>query len=974
MSPIVLTTASELYALMQSTNAGDMENSYTLGNDIDMTSYLSESIGKLSTPFIGNFNGNGHTITIGNTLDNNYFGLFGVVGPDSTVITLTIIYTQDITIHSLTDTYFGGICGISDSTTTIDNTTVIYNSNVHITISSTGFIKHGGCIGHNNGVCTNNIVTLYDSVVFSSTSSNNELSLGGIVGSNNGSVSGITLNCSNNILFTGNSFNDCCIGGNIGRNYATSGNNTITFGNNISFTGNSTGGSSCYLGGNIGRNSGGESNSNIITFGYSIFFGNNIAFTDNSLFYYLGGNIGRNDSGTSNSNTITFGNDVTFTCNSSDSNFGGNIGFNDSGTSNNNTITFGDIITFSGNSSVYCYLGGNIGRNSGGESNSNTINFGINIRFTGDSTETCYLGGNIGRNSGGGSNSSTITFKDTVTFTCNAITKGYLGGNIGFNDTSTSNTNNITFGNYISFIVHSVNDACYIGGNIGNNFTSTSTNDRITFGDNINILSTSLFSDNIGGNVGINELSTLSNSIVNYGKNIRIESVNAIIGPASNTIVIGNICGCIYGNNTITDNRTIINDKLTVKVNSGSSGISIDSYIGYIDRGINTITNNSVTLNSAILQYNTYPIAIPKGIIYSDNQYPFGSRIIAPMFSINVDDIIIYVLGYTLDITCNGGNTSLNINWNKPVNRDSSLISYYYKIYKSVDPPPTSYTLWGASIRSGPFSLNKGNLDAGVEYTVDMYASDRFIPLTPSVIKTATPVAANTTWSGSENVGAIPVQFTNALTYSTLAVQTTSLTNINSIGSTVTVTTTDAATLVAGNVAKDDVQPFVDTQSPDKKYIGTIALSATPTTSATIGFTTTVTEQPGTNIIIVVEKCMSGETTEPVGTSQSIQVGDSGIITAQVLVAFLQSIYIISYIVIQPEQPVQCCIPTPIVNQSYNNNLYTEQGYTEQRENRILAGGYYRGPVDSSTLTRIRQGNGVLLHQSGVDGGFRGSL
>ena len=110
-------------------------------------------------------------------------------------------------------------------------------------------------------------------------------------------------------------------------------------------------------------------------------------------------------------------------------------------------------------------------------------------------------------------------------------------------------------------------------------------------------------------------------------------------------------------------------------------------------------------------------------------------------------------------------------------------------------------------------------------------------------------------------------------------------------------------------------------------------------------------------------------------TTTTICNGSNGATNvANLQVGNIGSIYIISYISEQSEQPVQCCIPTPILNQAYTNNLYTEKGRIERRENRILAGGYYRGPIDSSTLTRIRQGNGVILHQPGVDGGFRGSL
>lgn len=60
-------------------------------------------------------------------------------------------------------------------------------------------------------------------------------------------------------------------------------------------------------------------------------------------------------------------------------------------------------------------------------------------------------------------------------------------------------------------------------------------------------------------------------------------------------------------------------------------------------------------------------------------------------------------------------------------------------------------------------------------------------------------------------------------------------------------------------------------------------------------------------------------------------------------------------------------------NQAYNDYLHDESGRTEKHENALLTSGYYRGPVDSSTLTRIRQGRGVLLNQPGVSGAMQGS-
>jgi hypothetical protein len=624
--PPTINTASDLYDLMRSTDASDMTRSYTLGADIDMTTvpthYYSESIGKSLTPFIGNFDGSGHTITIRDVSGNNYFGLFGFVGNGTITTTViknvTVRYTQNITINSSIVTNFGGICGYNWANTIQDNT-IIYNSGVKITIVNTGSgtdgkIRHGGCIGYNSGIdistpanCIRNTININNSVEFSSNSINYISVLGGIVGTNKtyANISGCLLEGGNNIkLQSVNSSNDPA------------------------------------------RNA------------------------------FVGGVLGTNEfDSVCNNNSVHYGDNISIICDSSNiCIMGGNIGYNDAGTSTDNTITFGNV-TFTGNSLADCYLGGNIGYNYTSTSTDNTITFG-NVTFTGNSINSAsILGGNIGFNYASTSTGNTITFGN-VTFTGNSINSAsILGGNIGFNYASTSTDNTITFGDNVTFTSTSLNYIA-MGGNIGNNYTSSSENDTITFGDNINIISKSSFGDNIGGIVGINQYnSTLSNSIVTYGKNIRMESVNAIAGSSPDYIIIGNICGGIYGDNNISDNSVKFNDKLTVKANSGSSGVSIDSYIGYIDPGnINTITGNSVKFNDAILQYTTYPVTIPLGIIYNSIQYPIGSRIVASNFNINVDDITIYVyIAYVNDLPINDLPTCCIVN---TVNKNPLNSSY----------------------------------------------------------------------------------------------------------------------------------------------------------------------------------------------------------------------------------------------------------------------------------------------------------
>ena len=325
-----------------------------------------------------------------------------------------------------------------------------------------------------------------------------------------------------------------------------------------------------------------------------------------------------------------------------------------------------------------------------------------------------------------------------------------------------------------------------------------------------------------------------------------------------------------------------------------------------------------------------------------------------------------------LNVTCSGGNTSMYINWSKPAN-SSTNVRYFYRIYKISPPEYTTLSFTG----SGPYSLTINGLDANVEYTIDMYALDN-LSSTPIVTKYETPVASNIPWNSSENLGDITVAITGAFTSSAVAGQSAVYTNTGSTGSGVTVTTDTDATIVSGNVLQRDVQTFINALPPGSTFLEVLALSTTPPTSGSISFNTTIRQGDCNKIIkFTIYKCINGGQITPVGqmTTTTICNGSNGATNvANLQVGNIGSIYIISYISEQSEQPVQCCIPTPILNQAYTNNLYTEKGRIERRENRILAGGYYRGPIDSSTLTRIRQGNGVILHQPGVDGGFRGSL
>lgn len=137
-----ISTPDDLYALMTTTNAVELADSYTLMNDIDMTGYVSpsRSIGPSTTyPFTGNFNGQGFTIKIGTTT-GAYGGLFGILGGSANISDVNVVYTASggnvlATFNGITfsgQSYVGGFCAgnvLPVTYITITNCNVLYEGN-----------------------------------------------------------------------------------------------------------------------------------------------------------------------------------------------------------------------------------------------------------------------------------------------------------------------------------------------------------------------------------------------------------------------------------------------------------------------------------------------------------------------------------------------------------------------------------------------------------------------------------------------------------------------------------------------------------------------------------------------------------------------------------------------------------------------------------------------------------------------------
>lgn len=112
----------------------EMNLSYRLVADLDLADMEWTPLGSFDTPYLGNFDGNGHTISnLTITVKNDYLnGLFAYVKGEVVNLTLTgvnIDYTSDFI------TYAGGISGMTDGTLNLN--TVEGTIHVNNTLSNT---------------------------------------------------------------------------------------------------------------------------------------------------------------------------------------------------------------------------------------------------------------------------------------------------------------------------------------------------------------------------------------------------------------------------------------------------------------------------------------------------------------------------------------------------------------------------------------------------------------------------------------------------------------------------------------------------------------------------------------------------------------------------------------------------------------------------------------------------------------------
>ena len=162
---ITITSAEDLFHFSERVNNGEADLDAILTVDITLGAEFIP-IG-VDTPYNGEFNGNGHTITLNMTTPKKYAGVFGIVDVNGKVLNLK---TSGIVSGTAS---VGGIAGYSKGK--------IYNcSNDAIIISSSN--DAGGIVGETSNNSVTEICSNYSVV------SGEEKYIGGIVGRSRGSI------------------------------------------------------------------------------------------------------------------------------------------------------------------------------------------------------------------------------------------------------------------------------------------------------------------------------------------------------------------------------------------------------------------------------------------------------------------------------------------------------------------------------------------------------------------------------------------------------------------------------------------------------------------------------------------------------------------------------------------------------------------------------------------------------------------
>lgn len=159
-APYQISNAAELYWFAQEVNNDNAEINAVLTSDIKVNdSFLRAgqlfdlpenewtAIGSAEHPFVGKFDGQGHTISgiyfVSNDESAEQAGLFGYVS-GATIKNVTIADSYFDFLAMGIGTYVGSICGFADNNTTIDN---VAAKNTYVRAFSNDYTYAGGICG-----------------------------------------------------------------------------------------------------------------------------------------------------------------------------------------------------------------------------------------------------------------------------------------------------------------------------------------------------------------------------------------------------------------------------------------------------------------------------------------------------------------------------------------------------------------------------------------------------------------------------------------------------------------------------------------------------------------------------------------------------------------------------------------------------------------------------------------------------------
>ncbi len=168
--------------------ANDLTGNYALGKNIDASPTSNTAfvpIGNVDTPFTGQFDGQGNTIsslTLAPLVGAQYLqvmGMFGVIGASGVVRNVDISGTANVVSNPMASVYMGILAGMNNGTVVRVNTSGTVVSGGPNASASLDFSIAGGLVGSNAG----SILRSSSSVAVTAGNT-----LGGLVGANSGLI------------------------------------------------------------------------------------------------------------------------------------------------------------------------------------------------------------------------------------------------------------------------------------------------------------------------------------------------------------------------------------------------------------------------------------------------------------------------------------------------------------------------------------------------------------------------------------------------------------------------------------------------------------------------------------------------------------------------------------------------------------------------------------------------------------------